>query len=281
MGLVGLVGLAGCAKPPPPISQAALLSEKGQDAAAIQVLVAHVHAHPDAIPERRMLIRLYGATGDLGKAEEQASELSRRLPDGSPVPLLEMGHVLELSHRYDEALEMYDRAAEIAPKDPAGPRTGGLRAARWGEAELAAPRLEEALRRDPRDAVVWHALGLVRTHLGDIDGARVAYRSGLMADPNALENRVGLATVALRSGDASGALAQYDQILAARPGFAAGHLGRAWSLIRLGRLDEARTALDEAARLGADARVIERQRRLLARLAREHRDASDATEKAP
>jgi tetratricopeptide (TPR) repeat protein len=179
-----------------------------------------------------------------------------------------MGHALELAHRYDEALEMYDHAGEIAPKDPAGPRTGGLRAARWGEAELAAPRLEEALRRDPRDSVVWHALGLVRLHLGDLDGAKIAYESGLVADPDALENRVGLATIALRRGDVQGALAAYDAILAVRPESQVGLLGRAFALIRLGRLDDARAALDEAGRRGADAHVIDRQRRLIEHLSK-------------
>jgi Flp pilus assembly protein TadD len=158
---------------------------------------------------------------------------------------------------------MYDRAAEVAPSNPIGPRTGGLRAARWGEVELAAPRLEEALRRDSRDAIVWHALGLVRLHLGDFAGARVAYESGLVADPRALENRVGLATLALRRGDPHAALTEYDRLVVAKPEFREGHVGRAWALTLLGRYEEASGALDEASRLGADHVVIERQRRAI------------------
>ena len=245
------------------MEEAVLLSQKGQDREAIARLEAHVAAHPPAIAERRLLVRLHAATGDLGAAKRAAEELARALPDGSPLPWIELGHAYELAHHYEEALSMYDQAAEAAPRDPVGPRTGGLRAARWGEVEAAAPRLEEALRRDTRDAVVWHALGLVRLHLEDFDGARVAYESGLVADPRALENRVGLATLALRRGDPRSALAEYDRLIEARPQFREGHLGRAWALALLGRYEDANGALDEASRLGADPAAIERQRRAI------------------
>lgn len=255
--------LGACGARPTPIQQAALLSEKGQDRQAIVLLEHHVRKHPAAIAERQLLIRLHAVTGDIGAAERAAAELAAHLPAESPVPWLELGHALELAHRYDEALELYDRAAAVAPKDAIGPKTGGLRAARWGETELAAPRLEEALRRDSRDAASWHALGLVRLHAGDLDGAALAYRSGLVANPGALENRIGLATIALRKGDAGGALGEYDRVLAAHPDFTAGYLGRAWSLIALGRLDDAAAALEEGRRRGADLHAIDKQARLI------------------
>ncbi len=252
-----------CASTATPVQEAALLSDKGRDAEAIAVLEARLVKHPEAVAERRMLLRLQAVVGNLGKAKEQAEELARRLGPGSPVPWIELGHALELAHRYDEALGLYDRAAEVAPSDPAGPREGGLRAARWGEAELALPRLEEALRRDSSAADLWHALGLVRVRLGDLPGAQVAYDSGLVADPRALENRIGLATLALRRHDPAGALRQYDLVLEERPGYADGYLGRSWALIALGRLADAKAAIEEARRRGASPRAIELQTRLL------------------
>lgn len=277
--LAVLTALA-CASTATPVQEAALLSEKGRDAEAIAVLEAHLAKHPEAVAERRMLLRLQAVVGNLGKAKAQAEELARRLGPESPVPWIELGHALELAHRYDEALELYDRAAEVAPRDPAGPREGGLRAARWGEAELALPRLEESLRRDSRAADVWHALGLVRVRLGDLPGAQIAYDSGLVADPRALENRIGLATLALRRHDAAAALRQYDLVLEERPGYADGYLGRSWALISLGRLVDAKAALDEARRRGASPRAIELQTRLL-ESSSEPKEGSAPSGKAP
>ena len=268
-GLLALV--EGCAfSHPEPMSQARMLVQKGRPAEAAQELEAYLRKYPDAAAERRLLIRVYASMGQMGHAQEQAQALVKTLGPASPVPWVELGYALELNHRYDEALEHYDRAGEVAAHDPLGPLTAGQRAARWGEPELAEPRLVEALRRDARNANAWHTLGLTRVRLGNLDGAVAAYRSGLRADPSALENRVGLATIALLRGDASTALAEYDALVSARPQFADAHLGRSWALMKLGRLDDAQRALDRAQELGASARPLSAQRRALAELRSMH-----------
>ncbi len=262
-------GLCACAGTRPTARQrAVLLVDKGRNPEAIAVLRDYLQEHPDAVEERRLLIRIIALTGDLGRASAEAEALAQHLPAGDPSPWIEMGHVYELNHRYDEALSMYDRAAEVAPSNPAGPREGGLRAARWGEVELAEPRLSEAVRRAPKDAEAWHALGVVRLKLRDVAGAEKAYRAGLAADQTAVENRVGLATVAVMRDDAPAALRQYDALIAARPRLGDAHLGRSWALLRLGRFDDAERALGVAERLGASPRAVGAQRRLLARLRR-------------
>jgi tetratricopeptide (TPR) repeat protein len=258
-----VIALTGCGSGPTAVQRAVVLSSKGQDRAGIQVLEADLKQHPGTLADLRLLVRLYGEVGDLGAAERTAGTLAARLPADSPTPWIELGHAFEIGHRYEEALAAYDKAASVAPSDSAGPRVGGMRAARWGEAELAEPRLEESLRRNARDEAVWHALGLVRLHLGDLDGAKTAYLSGLAADPAALEDRLGLATVALAEHRPAEALAQYDNVLQRRPSFGDGHLGRAWALIALGRYDDAKASLAEARRLGADARAIALQEALV------------------
>ena len=266
-----LVLVTGCAfSHPDPAQEARMLVAKGRSSEAARELAAYLLEHPEAVPERRLLIRVDATLGQMGQAEAQAEELARRLGPRSPIPWVELGYALELAHRYDEALEQYDRAAAVAPQDPLGPVTGGLRAARWGEAELAEPRLSEGLRRDPRNASAWHALGLVRARLGNLDGAELAYRSGLLADPRALEDHVGLATIALLKGDAAAALSEYDAIVSTRPTFADAHLGRSWALMKLGRLDDAQRALDRAQDLGASARPLNAQRRALSELRSMH-----------
>jgi Flp pilus assembly protein TadD len=264
--LLFLCCCVGCAaSAPPPIPRASMLMSKGRADEASTLLRGYLEQHPSAVEERRMLIRVEAFRGQLGAAEVEVGVLARQLGATSPIPFVEMGHALEVAHRYDEALEAYDHAAAVAPRDALGPLTGGLRAARWGELEWAEPRLREATRRNPKDATAWHALGVVQLSLGNVSGAEQAYRSGLLADPEALENRVGLATLSLSRGDLQGALVQYDAIVAKRPKLPDAHLGRAYALIGLGRYAEARAAVDEAARLGGDVRVVQAQRRELQR----------------
>jgi tetratricopeptide (TPR) repeat protein len=269
---LSLVAFAACASEASPIGRALLLTEKGNYPAARELLEKRLASHPEDAASRRFLIRIHGFTGDLGRAQREAERLSALLGPSDPSPIVELGYAHELAHRYDEALALYDRAAELAPRDALGPKTGGLRAARWGEHELARPRLEEALRRAPRDAEVWHALGLTCVALHDLDSAERAYRSGLRADPDALSNQIGLATVALVREDPAAALLAYDAVLARRPKFADAFLGRSFALISLGRFDEAEAALAEGARLGADRAVVVRQKRAIAELRAARRD---------
>lgn len=140
-----------------------------------------------------------------------------------------------------------------------------MRAARWGETELAVPRLEEAVRRGAKDAETYHVLGLARLKARDFDGATDAYEHGIAADPGGLENLLGLATVAIVREDPTAALAAYDRLLARKPTYAPAQLGRAWALARLGRRDEAARALDRAEQLGAPKSHVARQRAALAR----------------
>jgi len=261
-----LAGFAsGCAPREPELyGKAILLVDRGRYEDAKRLLTERIREHPEDVRARGLLIRVHGVTGQLGAARNEAALLSERLGRSSPRPYIELGHAYELAHQYEEALSLYDQAAEVAPRDPAGPREGGLRAAAWGEHELARPRLEEAIRRSPRDPKLWHALGVVCLGLEAVDDAEHAYRSGLVADPHALENRLGLATVALIRDDPAEALREYDLILAERPRFGDAALGRSWALLRLGRLAEAEDAIGYAESNGGDRAVIARQRRALA-----------------
>jgi len=253
-----------------PLPRATMLMDKGRAEEASRLLLSYLAKHPSAVPERRLLIRIEASRGQLGLAQAEVALLEKQLGPHSPVPMVELGHALEMAHRYDEALAAYDRASELAPADPLGPLTGGLRAARWGELDLAEPRLQEAVRRGPKDPAAWHALGLVRLSQGNLAGAEQAYRSGLLADPAALENRVGLATLALSRGDLAAALVQYDAIAERRPKLPDAQLGRSFALMGLGRFEDASRALDEAERLGGDPRVVGAQRRALARRTSAH-----------
>lgn len=259
-GAVALIAvvLAGCAASTP-VDRAQALVRMHRENEAVAMLATHLRKHPDDLPARRLYVRVLAYTGDIDGARREVTTLEERLPN-DPVPYIELGHAFELGHRFDEALAAYDSAASVAPASPVGPREGGMRAARWGEHEEAEPRLVEAIRRGARDAETYHALGLVRLHGRDLDGANEAYRKGLAADPRSLENLLGLASVAVTRGDPAEALRAYDALLAQKPDHAAAELGRAWSLAKLGRAPEASRAVDRAAELGAPAANVTKLR---------------------
>jgi tetratricopeptide (TPR) repeat protein len=251
-----------CIKPTP-AQQAMSLTRRHHEAEAVALLRRQLAKAPDDVESRALLVRILAFTGDRGAVEAEVAELAKHVPPGDPRAWIELGHAREIAHDFEGALAAYDTAASAAPSSPAGPLEGGTRAARWGEVEEAAPRLEEAIRRGAKDAETFHTLGLVKVHLHDLAGARAAYDAGLAADPKSAECWLGLATVAALRDDAAGALRAYDAILALRPGFAAGQLGRAWALAKLGRADEARRALDRAEEMGADAKSVAKQRATL------------------
>lgn len=266
---------AGCVQPSATDRAQSLVRVRREDE-AVALLRARVASHPEDVAAARLLVRVLGFTGDLPGARLEAEALERRLGPADPTPHIELGHAMELAHRYDEALAEYDEAASVAPTSAAGPREGGMRAARWGEVDAARLRLEEAVRRGANDVETWHALGLVRLHLGDDAGAEAAYRACAAADPRSPECWLGLATVAVSRGDARAALDAYGQVLDRRPSFAPAELGRAWALAKLGRIAEASRALDHAAELGAPAENVRRQRAALAVAPVEATDQGDA-----
>jgi tetratricopeptide (TPR) repeat protein len=239
------------------------LARRHRDAEGVALLRAEISAHPANVDARRLLVRLLGLTGELPAAKTEATALQKLLPEGDPSAWIELGHAYELAHHFEDALAAYDTAASAAPGSPAGPLEGGMRAAHWGEVDEARPRLEEALRRGVNDADVWHALGVVRLHQKDIEGATDAYKRGLAVDASQPENWLGLASVAVVQDDAKGALDAYTSLLTLRPAFGPAELGRAWALAKLGRRDEAKRALDHAEELGAPRANVAKQRAAL------------------
>ena len=100
----------GCARPSA-TDRAIALVRQHREAAAAAVLRERLAARPDDVGARRLLIRVLALAGDMVEARGEVDALARRLPSGDATALIELGHALELAHRYDEALAAYDDAA--------------------------------------------------------------------------------------------------------------------------------------------------------------------------
>src|SRR5271170_7210606 len=85
-----------------PVDRALSLSRQERRSEAEEVLRVEIREHPDDIPARRLLVRLLGFDGDLGAARAQVEELRAHVPRGDASPEIELGHALELAHRFEE-----------------------------------------------------------------------------------------------------------------------------------------------------------------------------------
>ncbi|NNF44486.1 MAG: tetratricopeptide repeat protein [Phycisphaerales bacterium] len=91
------------------------------------------------------------------------------------------------------------------------------RARRYAE---AAPRFEDAIRLDPDYTLVQHFLGWARFHLGDLAGARTAFRTHLAADPHEPDSMFGLGLIAVEDGRLDDAEARFLDAIAIIEGLA-------------------------------------------------------------
>src|SRR4051812_48475498 len=95
LGLCAFLG--GCAaSAASPLPRATMLTEKGRADEASALLRSYLREHPKAVPERRQLIRVEASRGQLGAAQAEVEVLAQQLGPKSPIPLVELGHALEM-----------------------------------------------------------------------------------------------------------------------------------------------------------------------------------------
>ena len=156
------------------------------------------------------------AGGDLGNAiglYRRAHEMAPR----DPVPLARAGETLAQMQRYTEAADAYQAALTVAPDDPELHRGFANVLLALGKPQLALAHLEIAVAKNSGDARIYNALGVAHDLAGRHDQAQQDYRRGLALTPDqpSLRNNLGLSQAL--SGDFNGAIATLSD-LASRPG---------------------------------------------------------------
>jgi Flp pilus assembly protein TadD/cell division protein FtsN len=156
------------------------------------------------------------AGGDLGNAVglyRRAHELAPR----DPVPLARAGETLAQMQAYTEAADAYQTALSIAPDDPDLHRGFGNVLLALGKPQLALAHLEIAASKNSGDARIYNALGVAHDLAGRHDLAQQDYRRGLALAPEqqSLRNNLGLSQAL--SGDFNGGIATLSDLVS-RPG---------------------------------------------------------------
>lgn len=161
---------------------------------------------------------------------------------------IDRGLLLLDRQRFDEAISDFDRAHQLAPKNPWALANRGITRVWKGESEAAAADLDAAAAIDPRNPVVFRARGLLAMQNNDPAAAIAAFSNSLEIEPEsvfALAHRAGAHNAA---GDIDGALADAAAAIKLDRGSVSLYLLRANLFRRQGRTDE---AIAEAAAVSA------------------------------
>jgi tetratricopeptide (TPR) repeat protein len=163
----------------------------------IKTLQAYVDAHPRGWKKRLELANLLLAANRTNEAEEQLRLVLKRQPRALTASL-RLGELLVLSHRREQAIEVYEAAVAVASNEATRHHLRGLmERARSGltfpqyAAEHRAEHLERAeaefraaIAAEPRNVAHYHELGLTYDAWGRPADALAAFDAALKVDPN-------------------------------------------------------------------------------------------------
>jgi predicted O-linked N-acetylglucosamine transferase (SPINDLY family) len=176
--------------------------------------------------------------GDLAAARR----LYRQLLAATPEHALALFHcgLLELADGQPaEALELIERAAAAAPREPRHDVGLGQSLQALGRFAEAAGAFRRALVADPRSADTHFALGMALQSEGDHEGAIDAYGEAARLEPAHFAARNNLGNCLQRRGRIAEAVTAYEQALALHPQAAGAMANLGTALQGVGRFDEA------------------------------------------
>jgi len=150
------------------------LAASGDNAAAI-ALARPLAEMPTAAPERFIRLGQLLAQGkDFGGAADAFRKAEARYPAGATpwALLLFQGSALEQAGRWDEARAVLERAAKMAPEEPAVLNyLGYAQVERRQNVPAALELLKKASALKPEDASITDSLGWAKFVTGDVDAA--------------------------------------------------------------------------------------------------------------
>ncbi|MGB9075098.1 MAG: tetratricopeptide repeat protein [Terriglobales bacterium] len=195
-----------------------VLNKLGRAADSIHAYRQSVAAKPDVF-ESNLNLGLMLARGNSPEAEQFLRAATKLKPtdhpdEGLARAWLSLGHLLE-SYKPEGALDAYQKAAALTPKDP--------------EPHLSA--------------------GLLRERQKDFPGAEAEYKQVLALDARSSEAVIGLTNIYMKSGRLADAEPFLRQLTAERPDVAAIHLQLGRVLAAQGKKDDAIPEIQAALKL--------------------------------
>ena len=159
-----------------------------------------------------------------------------------------LGRLFHAYEFFDSAEACYFNAARLAPGDVSWPHLLGYLYQQTGRLEDAAERFEQAGRMQPGDRAAAVRLGQVYLGLNRLREAREQFST--LVDTFPTLARIGLGEVALRERRFEEAIAQFRAVLERAPQASSLHYSLAMAYRGLGRLEEARSHLEQRGAAG-------------------------------
>ncbi|MEK7989548.1 MAG: tetratricopeptide repeat protein [Thiotrichaceae bacterium] len=146
-----------------------------------------------------------------------------------------LGNLLRLEERYEEAIDCYKIILKQEPKHIAALNNIGNTYSDLGEFKQAINVYEKILTIQPDLAEVYINLGVIYKESNELDKAKKCYKKALKLKPNIPEAQHNLNSVYISLGKLDKALECCKKAIALNDKYAMGHLGKALVLLTLGR----------------------------------------------
>ena len=171
-----------------------------QDSLALRALDRALELDASQVGPYITLGFIYDNRGDFDNALEVYDQALEIAPD-EPLLLNNYAYLLaQRKIRLEEALRMALRAIEKKPDNPSYLDTMGWIYYGMGDYQKAREYIEQALERDPKNPVILEHLGDIFEALGDKSRARQNWRSALEFDRNNIQLREKLSRLNMREG---------------------------------------------------------------------------------
>jgi len=184
--------------------------------------------------------RVQPAIGQLEEAVPSTIETQKaKLEGGECVEWLRKGTALFNLGKYTEALECYDRAAEIDSESSDAWYCKGITLNRLSKYEEAIESFDRAVKINPKDKLSWYNMGYALTKLGKHEWAKQCFDRVLDLDPRDADAWYSRGHNLAMLGRYLEAMQCYDKALKVNPRYAYAWAGKGVILHQLGKRKEA------------------------------------------
>jgi tetratricopeptide (TPR) repeat protein len=192
-----------------------------------------------------------GARGDLAQATEEAEHVCELLPQ-TPAQYYDIGNLLILQGRIDEAAEYFSRALALQDNFAHALNGLGLILENEQKTKEATAYFRHALRADPDNAETYINLGFLEQNRGNVKQAAVYYQHAARLQPHGLADYFNQAVSFSALGLRARAVESFGEVIQFEPGFWQARYLLGVELAAQGKIEEARSQFSEAIRYRPD-----------------------------